>query len=128
MKGIKGFLGCVIVLIFSSMSSNAHEISQIVGKVKPSVVGIGIYAPLSRPSKQLRGTGFAIADGTIIATNYHVIDLELDPNSKQELVVFIGAGQKNLASVSGFGFGVTSDTTTIVISELANITTTGMTS
>ena len=33
---------------------------------------------------------------------------------------------KNLASVSGFGLGVISDTTTIVTSELSNITTTGM--
>gem|GEM_PF-4040540 len=33
---------------------------------------------------------------------------------------------KNLANVSGFGLGVTIETTTMVISELKNITTTGM--
>jgi serine protease Do len=98
MKGTKGFLSCVIMGIFFSVTCNAHEISQIVSKIKPSIVGIGIYSPLGRPSNQLRGTGFAIADGTIIATNYHVVDLELDLNSKQQLVVFIGSGQKNVAT------------------------------
>lgn len=96
--GIKGFLNCLIVYMFFSVTCKAHEITQIVNKVKPSIVGIGIYAPLGRPSKQLRGTGFSIGDGTIIATNYHVVDLELDPNSNQQLVVFIGSGQDNSAS------------------------------
>lgn len=96
--GKSGFLNGVIICMFFSLTCKAHEISQIVSKVKPSVVGIGIYAPLGRPSKQLRGTGFSIADGTIIATNYHVVDLDLDPSSKQQLVVFIGSGQENSAS------------------------------
>ena len=100
MKSFKGFSCCLIVGILFSVTCHAHEISQIVSKVKPSVVGIGIYAPLGRPSKQLRGTGFAIADGSIIATNYHVVDFELDPNSRQELVVFIGSGQNNSVSLA----------------------------
>ena len=88
----------LFVLMFSGGSCFAHEITQIVSKVKSSVVGIGIYAPLGRPSNQLKGTGFAIGDGTIIATNYHVVDLDLDPNSKQQLVIFMGSGPEVLAS------------------------------
>ncbi|WP_299084317.1 serine protease [uncultured Paraglaciecola sp.] len=100
MKGIKSIFSLVIFFLFFSIASHAHDISQIVSHVKPSIVGIGIYAPLGRPSKQLKGTGFAIADGTIIATNYHVVDLDLDPNSNQKLVVFIGSGQTNSASLA----------------------------
>ncbi|MFT6735038.1 MAG: serine protease Do, partial [Polaribacter sp.] len=95
MKFIKGFLNYVFFYMFFSVTCNAHEITQIVRNVKPSIVGIGVYAPLGRPTKQLRGTGFAIADGTIIATNYHVVDLDMDPNSKQQLVVFIGSDQNS---------------------------------
>ncbi|GAC21979.1 S1 family peptidase [Paraglaciecola arctica] len=98
MKGARGVLNYLIVCIIFSVTCNAHEISQIVSKVKPSIVGIGIYAPLGRPTNQLRGTGFAIGDGTIIATNYHVVDLELDPDTREQLVVFIGSGKENAAS------------------------------
>ena len=98
MEVTKVFLKYVIVYMFFSMTCHAHDISQVVSKIKPSIVGIGIYDPIGRPSNQLRGTGFAIADGTIIATNYHVVDLDLDPDSKQQLVVFIGSGKNNSVS------------------------------
>jgi serine protease Do len=83
----------VLLLMLFAGSCRAHDISKIVGKIKPSVVGVGVYDPLGSPRHQLQGTGFVIADGTIVATNYHVVEGELSTDSKQSRVVFIGAGK-----------------------------------
>lgn len=82
-----------LFLILSAGSCFAHDISEIVSKVKPSVVGVGVYDPLGAPRHQLQGTGFVIGDGTIVATNYHVVEGELGIDSKQSRVVFIGTGR-----------------------------------
>jgi len=93
MKGTKGFLNYVIIYVFFSVACHAHDISQIVAKVKPSIVGVGVYEPLGSPRNQLQGTGFVIGDGTIVATNYHVVEAELKNKSQQSRVVFIGSGR-----------------------------------
>lgn len=79
-----------VLIIFPSA---AHDLVEVVKKVKPSVVGIGIYTPLGQPRNSLHGSGFAVADGSYVITNHHVIAKELDVNRQQELVVFVGAGK-----------------------------------
>lgn len=46
---------------------------DVVAAVRPSVVGIGTYNALESPRFAFRGTGFAVGDGTVIATNLHVV-------------------------------------------------------
>ncbi|MGJ8680887.1 hypothetical protein [Paraglaciecola sp.] len=57
---------------------NSHSTKDVVAQVKPSVVGGGIYDALGAQTHKLHGTGFVFGDGTLIATNFHVIDQELD--------------------------------------------------
>jgi len=71
-----------------------HSIIDVVAKVKPSVVGVGLYDALGVQTHQLHGTGFVFGDGTLVATNYHVIDKELDPQKVQYHIVFSGIGRK----------------------------------
>lgn len=61
-------------------------------RIKPSVVGIGVYTPTGQPKNQLNGSGFVIGDGRYIVTNSHVIDKELDESLLQKLAVFTGKG------------------------------------
>jgi serine protease Do len=49
------------------------DLSDTIAKVKPSVVVVGTYEKLRSPAFEMRGTGFAVADGTLIVTNAHVI-------------------------------------------------------
>lgn len=49
------------------------ELVQAVERIKQSVVGITLFAAASPVSQRLAGTGFAIADGQHIVTNYHVV-------------------------------------------------------
>ena len=74
--------------------ANCHSITDVVTKVKPSVVGVGLYDALGAQTNQLRGTGFVFGDGTLVATNYHVVSQDFDPKKVQYHIVFSGTGLK----------------------------------
>lgn len=86
-----------LLLVFSvficAKEVRAHDISGLVSKVKPSVVGVGFYDALGAQQHQLRGSGFVFADGMHIATNYHVVAQELDPQVVQHWEVYSGEGK-----------------------------------
>jgi S1-C subfamily serine protease len=88
------WLSLALFSIFSLAVANAHSVKEVVAKVKPSVVGVGLYDALGAQTHQLQGTGFVFGDGTLVATNYHVIDQELDPTKVQYHIVFTGTGRK----------------------------------
>ncbi|PCI52906.1 MAG: serine protease [Gammaproteobacteria bacterium] len=69
------------------------EFVDVVAKIKPSVVGIGIHTPTSRPQNILRGTGFVVGNGHYIITNAHVLPTEMDDSLLQKMAVFIGSGK-----------------------------------
>jgi serine protease Do len=69
------------------------EFVDVVAKIKPSVVGIGIHTPTSRPQNILRGTGFVIGNGHYVITNAHVLPTEIDESLLQKMAVFIGSGK-----------------------------------
>jgi S1-C subfamily serine protease len=81
-----------VILLFCTASANANFV-DVVGKIKPSVVGIGIHTPTSQPQNILRGTGFVIGNGHYIVTNAHVLPTILDDQLLQKMAVFIGSGK-----------------------------------
>ena len=83
----------VTTLVFAPYI-HGHSITQVVAKVKPSVVGVGLYDAMGGQTHQLRGTGFAFGDGSLIATNYHVVSQELDLQKVQYHIVFSCTGRQ----------------------------------
>lgn len=82
----------IFVLTLITSLAKASSLSDVVAKVKPSVVGVGLYDAMAAQTHQLRGTGFAFGDGSLIATNHHVVSIVLDPKIVQYLIVFAGQG------------------------------------
>ena len=80
-------------LFFIVTDAQSHSIEAVVAKIKPSVVGVGLYDALGAQTHQLRGTGFVFGDGSLVATNYHVVSQELDPKVVQYHIVFSGTGR-----------------------------------
>lgn len=81
----------ILLFIFLPLRLHANEsMVEVIKKVKPSVVGIGITTPMNSPANQLQGTGFVIGDGRYIATNYHVISEPLNPDVVQYRAVYAG--------------------------------------
>ncbi|MCW5625729.1 MAG: trypsin-like peptidase domain-containing protein [Burkholderiales bacterium] len=58
-----------------------------IAKIKPSVVAIGTLDLTRSPAFSFRGTGFAVGDGKLIATNAHVLPSTLNTERRETLAV-----------------------------------------
>ena len=74
-------------------ATGAHaDNSLTIERVKASVVAIGTFERTRTPQFQFLGTGFAVGDGTLIATNAHVLPKVLDA-AHQEILAILVPGQ-----------------------------------
>ncbi|GAB3001959.1 trypsin-like peptidase domain-containing protein [Psychrosphaera aestuarii] len=91
---------CVIFTPFLVSNAQAHEPNKLIelaNATKQSVVGVGVYNPLSAPRYQLRGTGFVVssnATSSIIATNHHVVNGDEYLADKAQISVHVGESTK----------------------------------
>jgi S1-C subfamily serine protease len=92
-KMLKKILVLLSALSLIYITPVKADFVEVIAKVKPSVVGIGVYTPTSSPKNILYGTGFVIGDGHYIITNDHVLPTELDENLLQKMAVFTGSGK-----------------------------------
>jgi len=70
-------------------SAPAAEPPDSIQRVKASIVAIGTFQQSRSPAFGFRGTGFAVGDGLMIATNAHVVPTMLDSERREVLVVAI---------------------------------------
>ena len=78
---------CAVHVHFGLTHDAAAALPETVQQVKASVVAIGTYQKTRTPAFVFRGTGFAVADGTLIATNAHVLPEQLAVDGHEVLVV-----------------------------------------
>jgi S1-C subfamily serine protease len=78
----------------------AHALPALAGpedtiaRVKPSVVMIGTLVKTRNPPFAFRGTGFAVGDGRVVATNAHVVSAQpLDAAAGEILVIGVPGAQ-----------------------------------
>ena len=60
---------------------------ELIDRIKPAIVAVGTFDKTRSPPFVLRGTGFAVGNGSLIATNAHVIPETLNTSSNEVLVV-----------------------------------------
>lgn len=76
------------------------EPPDTIARVKASVVAVGTVQRLRTPQFQFLGTGFAVGDGTLVATNAHVVAKPLAAGGDPELLaVAIPSGNPQKAQV-----------------------------
>lgn len=90
---MKAFLTGLMVCFGISGSNACAEVADTLANIKPAVVGIGTYQPLRNPHGQLKGTGFAVADGRHVVTCYHIVKSVLDIEKNETWSVFLGQGR-----------------------------------
>src|SRR5690606_8897225 len=81
-------LGSMLLVTASTQAA----LPDVIAKIKPSVVGVGTYNKLATPRANLIGTGFVVGDGTLIATNNHVVPTSIEVDTNTSFVVFVGTG------------------------------------
>ncbi len=84
-------LAAPLPLTRSALAALPEQIERI----KPSVVAVGTHQRTRSPQFSFRGTGFVVGDGTLIATNAHVVPDRIDSDKLEAIAV--------LASVAGGG-------------------------
>ncbi len=60
---------------------------ETIERVKPSIVAVGTFQKTRTPAFAFRGTGFVVGDGTLIATNAHVLPDALQTENLETIVV-----------------------------------------
>ncbi|MCC7413849.1 MAG: trypsin-like peptidase domain-containing protein [Gammaproteobacteria bacterium] len=72
----------------------AASLPDVIDEIRPSVVGIATFEQTRRPPVLLRGTGFAVADGTLVVTNAHVVQAEMNTARNEYLAALVGHGER----------------------------------
>jgi serine protease Do len=80
----------------SWLPARADLVSMIAG-ARASVLPVGTFSPTDRPRFGFRGTGFVVGDGTLVATNFHVLPEGADSESGPHMAVLAGRTEDALS-------------------------------
>ena len=84
--GAAAGLACLIVLHGRSAATDPVDVIQ---RIKGSIVAVGTYEKSRNPAFGFLGTGFAVGDGSLVATNAHVLPPVLDGERREALVLAV---------------------------------------
>ena len=79
-----------VLLVFPGYASAA--LPDLILRLKPSIVAIGTFNKTRNPPFIMRGTGFAVGDGSLVATNAHVLPETQDSATGDALIVLLPSG------------------------------------
>ncbi len=80
--------------------ARAADSLDVIQRVKASVVAVGTYDKSRIPAFSFLGTGFAVGDGSLVATNAHVIPAVVDSERREVLAVAVaGSGSGSSGQV-----------------------------
>jgi S1-C subfamily serine protease len=79
----------IAVVVLSLVRPVSAALPDVIDRIKPSVLVIGTFAKTRNPSFAMKGTGFVVGDGTLVATNAHVVPEALNAAIEEVLVVVI---------------------------------------
>lgn len=88
-------IGRILGVLWSScvaLSASAADWVDTIARIKPSIVVVGTYQKTASPQFAMRGTGFVVGNGNLVATNAHVVPQESGPNDPA-LVIHIRQGE-----------------------------------
>lgn len=71
-------LFCLAALTAPAASEAQSDYAKAIADVKPSIVAVGTFERMRNPEFHFIGTGFAVGDGSLVATNEHVVPKVLD--------------------------------------------------
>lgn len=85
--------------------ATAATLPEVIQRLRGSVLPVGTFSATDSPRFGFRGTGFVVGDGTLVATNFHVLPPGADSDTGKRLVVMTGrtrdSGELRPATVLG---------------------------
>ena len=87
---------CCLITILIASPSMGHAQSGgpgVIDQIKPSIVAVGTFQRTRNPQFQFLGTGFAVGNGSFVATNAHVIPVILDSEKNESIAIALPGAQ-----------------------------------
>jgi S1-C subfamily serine protease len=84
---------CAALGLALALPRAAAAPEDVIPKVKPSVVMVGTLLRTRNPQFVFRGTGFAVGDGALVATNAHILAAPVDAAAGETFVIGIPGTQ-----------------------------------
>ena len=85
--GRRLWLAAAAGLAGAAAGVRAAGLPEVITRVRPSVLPVGTYSPTDSPRFGFRGTGFVVGDGTLVATNFHVLATGADSDTGPRMAV-----------------------------------------
>ena len=67
----------------------AQDLVAVAATARASVLPVGTYSATDSPRFGFRGSGFVLGDGTLLATNFHVLPSAAEAGGTRQLVVIV---------------------------------------
>ena len=90
-RRIANVLLSIVLLILAGVAY--ADLPELIEQIKPSIVVVGTYVKTRSPAFVMRGTGFVVGNGRLVATNYHVMPEILDSANGEILMVQVLPGR-----------------------------------
>jgi S1-C subfamily serine protease len=92
-RSLRGCCAAAVLVASAGLGGDASaQHAPTILQIKPSIVAIGTFQSTRVPQFRFAGTGFAVGDGTLAATNAHVIPATLDGGADAEVLVAVLPG------------------------------------
>ncbi len=79
-----------LLLVSTALALPARaELAAVIAAAKPSVLAVGTFKATDSPRFGFRGTGFVVGDGSLLATNFHVLPPPAEVENLAALAVLV---------------------------------------
>ncbi|PKM12000.1 MAG: serine protease [Gammaproteobacteria bacterium HGW-Gammaproteobacteria-3] len=93
-------LGLVFFAGFQDEAIADEKLPATLAGLKSGVVAVGTFMPTRNPRGVFLGTGFVVGNGSLVATNAHVLPKSLDAAHREEMAIFVRrSGKSEMAYV-----------------------------
>ena len=82
-------LGCAMALLLAGASPGVAQNPSTIERIKPSIVAVGSFERTRNPQFSFAGTGFAVGDGSLVATNEHVLPKTLNTERNETIAISV---------------------------------------
>ena len=83
----------VHIWAFAALTAGANELVHTLADIRGGIVAVVNFDPLAQPRAKIIGTGFAVDDGGLIVTNFHVVNAFEKGSATGRLAILVGRGK-----------------------------------
>jgi serine protease Do len=89
LRSLAGVVICASLAFVWPAERALADSTDMIAKVKQSIVAVGTYERTRNPAFTFSGTGFVVGDGLLVVTNAHVLPPMVEPARRETIVVAI---------------------------------------